>query len=53
MKGFWECCYAEYKALGVHFVLVRYGGWWHVRDCSEEGACSFGVQSTLGANKLC
>lgn len=27
MEGFWECCHAEYKALGVHFVLVRYGGW--------------------------
>lgn len=26
MEGFWECCYAEYKAAGVHFILVRLGG---------------------------
>jgi len=30
MEGFWECCAAEYKALGVHFIVVRLRRWWPV-----------------------
>lgn len=26
MEGLWESCYAEYQRLGVHFVIVRWGG---------------------------
>ena len=37
MEGFWECCAAEYKPLGVHFILVR----WAVARSVSHRSCSF------------
>ena len=37
MEGFWECCAAEYKPLGVHFILVR----WAVARSASHRRCSF------------
>jgi len=57
MEGFWECCAAEYKSLGVHFIVVRLRRWWAVSvrmtERVEYLGCSFPapyVLSPRGAN---